>query len=311
MRQKRTILGFLLAALLFAAACTGKPSSIWEADPRAVESPVTRPSESAQASGPWYENIPPYSGISSVSVNEGIPFFLAEEIPEGVFEEYAPLDALGRCGVAFANVCREIMPTEERGSIGSVKPTGWHTVKYEVIADRYLYNRCHLIGFQLAGENANEQNLITGTRYLNVEGMLPWENEVAEYVQETGNHVLYRVTPLFEGENLVASGVLLEACSVEDNGAGICFNEYCYNVQPGIAIDYATGESSLEESWTMQETGTSDLGYDYVLNTNTRRFHDPSCQSVSEMKEGNREYYSGKRENLIEGGYSPCGRCRP
>ena len=203
------------------------------------------------------------------------------------------------------------MPTEERGSIGTVKPTGWHTVKYEVIADRYLYNRCHLIGFQLAGENANEQNLITGTRYLNVEGMLPWENQVAEYVHETGNHVLYRVTPFFEGDNLVASGVLMEACSVEDEGAGICFNVYCYNVQPGIAIDYATGESSLEKSGAMQESAASDLEYDYVLNTNTRRFHDPSCSSVSQMKAKNRENYSGGRENLIEEGYLPCNLCQP
>lgn len=309
MRQKRTILGILLAALLFLTACTDTLSLVQETNGAPAEASADAGSE--ETAGFWYEAIPPYTGNASVSVNEGIPFFLAEEVPEGVFEEYAPLDALGRCGTAFANVCLEIMPTEERGSIGSVKPTGWHTVKYEVIADRYLYNRCHLIGFQLAGENANEQNLITGTRYLNVEGMLPWENQVAEYVHETGNHVLYRVTPFFEGDNLVASGVLMEAFSVEDEGAGICFNVYCYNVQPGIAIDYATGESRLEKSGAMQESAASNLEYDYVLNTNTRRFHDPSCSSVSQMKAKNRENYSGERENLIEEGYLPCNLCQP
>lgn len=152
---------------------------------------------------------------------------------------------MGRCGVAFANICIDIMPTEERGEIGMIKPSGWHTVKYDVVDGKYLYNRCHLIGYQLAGENANPKNLITGTRYLNVEGMLPFENEVADYVKESNNHVLYRVTPIFESDNLVASGVQMEAYSVEDNGEGICFNVFCYNVQPGIVIDYATGESYL------------------------------------------------------------------
>ena len=182
-------------------------------------------------------------------------------------------------------------------------------MKYDCIADRYLYNRCHLIGFQLAGETANERNLITGTRYMNVEGMLPWENQVAEYVRETGNHVLYRVTPYFEGENLVASGVFMEAYSVEDGGAGICFNVYCYNVQPGVLIDYGTGDSEEDESWQPpQETAA---GYEYVLNQNTKRFHVPDCASVQDMSEKNREYYFGDREELIERGYIPCGRCRP
>ena len=162
------------------------------------------------------------------------------------FENYSDLDSLGRCGVAYANICRDIMPTEERGKIGMIKPSGWHTVKYDVIKDRYLYNRCHLIGYQLAGENANPKNLITGTRYLNVEGMLPFENLVADYVNNTGNHVLYRVTPMFSGSNLVANGVLIEAKSVEDNGGGILFNVYCYNVQPGVGINYENGDSWLD-----------------------------------------------------------------
>ena len=189
------------------------------------------------------ETIPEYSGNPYVELNGNLPYFTDEELSTTAFELYSELDSLGRCGAGYANICKEIMPTEERGSIGMVKPTGWHTVKYDCIADRYLYNRCHLIGYQLAGENANEKNLITGTRYLNVDGMLPFENEVADYVNDTDNHVLYRVTPVFSGNNLLASGVIIEAKSVEDNGAGVQFNVYCYNVQPGISIDYTTGES--------------------------------------------------------------------
>lgn len=189
------------------------------------------------------EAIPEYSGNPYVELNGNVPYFTDEELSTTAFELYGELDSLGRCGACYANICKEIMPTEERGSIGMVKPTGWHTVKYDCITDRYLYNRCHLIGYQLAGENANEKNLITGTRYLNVDGMLPFENEVADYVDETDNHVLYRVTPVFSDDNLVASGVIIEAKSVEDKGAGVQFNVYCYNVQPGISIDYIDGQS--------------------------------------------------------------------
>lgn len=189
------------------------------------------------------EAIPEYSGNPYVELNGNVPYFTDEELSTTAFELYSELDSLGRCGACYANICKEIMPTEERGSIGMVKPTGWHTVKYDCITDRYLYNRCHLIGYQLAGENANEKNLITGTRYLNVDGMLPFENEVADYVDETDNHVLYRVTPVFSDDNLVASGVIVEAKSVEDKGAGVQFNVYCYNVQPGISIDYIDGQS--------------------------------------------------------------------
>lgn len=189
------------------------------------------------------EEIPDYSGDPYVVLNDNWPEFDAEDLTVEPFETYSRLDYLGRCGTAYANICLEIMPTEPRGDIGQVKPSGWQTVKYDCVDGKYLYNRCHLIGYQLAGENANERNLITGTRYMNVEGMLPFENMVAGYVEETGNHVLYRVTPVFEGTNLLASGVKLEAFSVEDEGEGICFNVYVYNVQPGITIDYATGES--------------------------------------------------------------------
>ena len=190
--------------------------------------------------------IPEFSKQPYVLINENIPDFEEKDYTTQAFESYSELDHLKRCGVAYACLGRETMPTEERGEIGQVKPSGWHTIKYDVVNGNYLYNRCHLIGYQLSGENANVQNLITGTRYLNVEGMLPFENEVADYIEETGNHVLYRVTPIFEGKNLVASGVQMEAKSVEDNGEGICFNVYVYNAQPQIEIDYLTGESRLK-----------------------------------------------------------------
>ena len=192
------------------------------------------------------EEIPPWSGEAYVAVNGNIPFFVEEEYTTESYEFYSELDELGRCGMTMACIGIDIMPTEERGNIGSVKPSGWQSVKYDCVDGKYLYNRCHLIGFQLCGENANKRNLITGTRYLNIEGMLPFEDMVADYVKETENHVLYRVTPIFNGDDLVAEGVLLEGWSVEDNGEDICFCVYAYNAQPGIIIDYATGDSREE-----------------------------------------------------------------
>lgn len=247
------------------------------------------------------ETVPPYTDQPYVVLQENVPDFDSSDFTTQAFETYSPLDELDRCGVAYANICTELMPTEERGSIGQVKPSGWHTVTYDNVDGRYLYNRCHLIGFQLAGENANEQNLITGTRYMNVEGMLPFENQVADYVEETDNHVLYRVTPIFQGDDLVASGVQMEAWSVEDQGEGVCFHVYVYNVQPGITIDYATGES-----WTSEVTATH-----YVLNTSSKKFHLPECSGVRDMNGSNRQDYQGSRAALVEQGYSPCGLCNP
>ena len=195
----------------------------------------------------YLDDIPPFSGEPYVAVNGNEPSFLPGEMTTSSYEVYSPLDGLGRCGAASACVGVDLMPTEERESIGQVKPSGWQSAKYDCVDGKYLYNRCHLIGFQLAGENANEKNLITGTRYLNVTGMLPFENDVADYVQRTDNHVLYRVTPVFVGTELVARGVQMEAYSVEDAGDGVCFNVFAYNAQPGVIIDYATGESWLEE----------------------------------------------------------------
>ncbi|MCD8301220.1 MAG: DNA/RNA non-specific endonuclease [Clostridiales bacterium] len=206
------------------------------------------------------DDIPDYDSSPYVVVNDNIPFFTEDDLTTEPFETYSKLDSLGRCGVAYANICQEIMPTEKRGDIGSVKPTGWHTVKYDCVDGKYLYNRCHLIAYELAGENANNKNLITGTRYFNVQGMLPFENLVADYVKESNHHVLYRVTPIFDGDNLVADGVLMEAESVEDEGRDVEFCVFCYNVEPGIDIDYATGDSREDDSGEAGETSTASSG---------------------------------------------------
>lgn len=268
----------------------------------------------AAAAVQWYlrpetvslEDIPEWSGAAYVELEDNQPGFTKEEMTLEAFEDYSELDYLGRCGVAYANICPELMPTEEREAIGNVKPTGWVSAKYDCVDGKYLYNRCHLIGFQLTGENANKQNLITGTRYMNVDGMLPFENMVADYVKETENHVLYRVIPVYSGDDLVAGGVQIEALSVEDKGQGVSFNVYVYNVQPGVEIDYATGESWLEGESRPETPETA-----YVLNTSSKKFHLPACSGASSMKKENREEYSGSRESLIEQGYKPCGTCNP
>lgn len=289
--------------------------------------------------------IPAYDGKAYVAVNNNEPFFTDSDMTTTAFENYSDLDSLGRCGVAYANICKEIMPTEKRGKIGMIKPSGWHTVKYDVIKDRYLYNRCHLIGYQLAGENANPKNLITGTRYLNVEGMLPFENLVADYVNNTGNHVLYRVTPMFSGSNLVANGVLIEAKSVEDNGGGILFNVYCYNVQPGVGINYENGDSWLDGTTPQNEgsqssagsvagatagesgsssstTGSSSSGSDSSAAENSaadspnsetmvhitatgKKYHRAGCRT---LKKSDTEVTLDEAKSM---GLSPCGICNP
>lgn len=255
------------------------------------------------------DEVPEYGGDPYVVVNDNEPSFSKSDFTTESFEEYSNLDDLGRCGTAFANIGKDLMPTEKRGSIGSVKPSGWKTVKYDNVDGKYLYNRCHLIGYQLTAENANEKNLITGTRYMNVDGMLPFENLVADYIKETGNHVLYRVTPIFDGKNLVANGVQMEAESVEDEGEGVKFNVYVYNSQPGISIDYATGESRR----TSDETKNSDSSKEqtFVVNTNTHKFHNPSCSSARDTKESNKETLKCLRQELIDQGYEPCQRCNP
>ncbi len=297
--NKRLIAALIAVIILVAAsvtACTLLRSSVKE-------------NETTVPSGTQTEE--PY-----IKVNGNVPRFSDEEKKTAAaFENYSDLDALGRCGVAFACVGKETMPTEERGPIGSIKPSGWHSVKYDFVDGKYLYNRCHLIGYQLTAENANEKNLITGTRYLNTKGMLPFENMVADYVKETGNHVLYRVTPVFEGKNLVASGVYMEAYSVEDDGDGICFYVYVFNRQPGVKIDYLTGDSvadgTVESASGETTSAENEETKTYVLNISNGKFHLPDCDSVKKMKEENKQIMKCKRSELINAGYSPCGSCKP
>lgn len=253
--------------------------------------------------------IPEFSGTAYVVLNDNQPYFTEDDYTTKSYEYYSPLDELGRCGVVMACIGEDIMPTGERGEIGQVKPTGWVTAKYDFVDGKYLYNRCHLIGWQLTGENANEQNLITGTRYMNVDGMLPFENMVDDYIEETGNHVLYRVTPIFKDNELVARGVTIEAWSVEDNGEGICFSVYCYNNQPGVEIDYATGKSRLSDTPTSNTPTNTDT--EYVLNTKSKKIHLPDCSSVGKIKEDNKEVTDKSKEELINMGYEPCGACKP
>ena len=297
--NKRLIAALIAVIILVAAsvtACTLLRSSV-------KENETTVPSDT-QTEEPY------------IKVNGNVPRFSDEEKKTAAaFENYSDLDALGRCGVAFACVGKETMPTEERGPIGSIKPSGWHSVKYDFVDGKYLYNRCHLIGYQLTAENANEKNLITGTRCLNTKGMLPFENMVADYVKETGNHVLYRVTPVFEGKNLVASGVYMEAYSVEDDGDGICFYVYVFNRQQGVKIDYLTGDSvadgTVESASGETTSAEKEETKTYVLNISNGKFHLPDCDSVKKMKEENKQIMKCKRSELINAGYSPCGSCKP
>mgnify|MGYP004502895051 CR=1 FL=1 len=259
-----------------------------------------------------------YAGNEYVSVNENVPQFDEDEITTESFEQYSDLDVLGRCGVAVACIEKDIMPTEERGAIGQVKPSGWQFAKYDIVEGKYLYNRCHLIGYQLSGENANEKNLITGTRSMNVDGMLPFENMVADYVEKTNNHIMYRATPIYDGDDLVAKGVQMEAYSVEDKGKGISFNVFVFNSQPGVEINYKDGASKLSTYDTanvtdekIQNVSTADEPEEYVLNTKTKKIHRKDCSSVKDIREQNVEAYNGKKEYLIDNGYTECGKCKP
>lgn len=277
--------------------------------------------------------VPAYSGRAYADINGDVPFFTQEEMTAEPFHEYWPLDDLGRCTGAYACVGPETLPTQKRGDISSVRPTGWNTNRYSDIDGEMLFNRCHMIGHMLTGQDANERNLITGTRYMNVEGMLPFEESVVMYVEGTGHHVMYRVRPFFEGDNLVCTGVLMEARSVEDPLVQFC--AFCYNVQPGFEIDYATGDNRradeggdevqriIADPDTGEEAGSRQSGsgdtaasseeeqYTYILNTNTHKFHMPYCDSVQDIKDKNKQKTTMKREELIEQGYSPCKRCNP
>jgi len=255
------------------------------------------------------DEIPEFSYEAYVEINGNVPDFDENDLKAKSYETYGRLDALGRCSQCKACIGIDLMPTEKRGAIGMVKPTGWHSDKYNNVDGKYLYNRCHLIGYQLTAENANERNLITGTRYLNVDGMLPFEDEVADYIKETGNHVLYEVTPVFKDAELVARGVHMQARSIEDGGEGVSFNVYCFNAQPGIEIDYQTGDNKpSKEEYTFDDGSEKAT---YIINENSKKFHKPNCEAVDKMSEKNKKEYYGTRENLIKNGYEPCGFCKP
>ena len=261
---------------------------------------------------PSVQDVPAFSGEPYVVINDNQPEFTEEDMTADSYEYYAPLDMLGRCGYTMACIGYDLMPTEDRESISEVKPTGWVQAQYDFVDGKSLYNRCHLIGFRLTGENANERNLVTGTRYCNVQGMLPFENLVADYIKETDNHVLYRVTPIFTGDELVCRGIQMEAWSVEDSGDGVCFNVYVYNAQPGVTIDYLTGESWEEgRQESAAPTEASGVVAVYILNTNSLKFHSADCAQGQSIKESNRQDYEGTRESLTEQGYAPAGCCQP
>lgn len=251
--------------------------------------------------------VPAYSGQPYVVLENNIPRFSEKDYVTESYETYGSLDHLGRCTQAVACIGRDLMPTEERGAIGQIKPSGWQIAKYDFVDGKYLYNRCHLIGYQLTAENANERNLITGTRYLNVDGMLPFENMVADYIKQTGNHVLYRVIPIFDGSNLVASGLTMEGWSVEDSGAGICFYVYVYNVQPGVEIDYGNGDSQLAEPLTSQ----GEPEKDYIVNMSSGKFHLDSCSQAENIKPENRESFTTTRSQMLAWAFVPAGCCNP
>jgi len=303
---RKTIIYFLYLLIILTCftGCHKNSESLSAITPRSF-------SEESSASE-WFNSIPEYRGTPYIEVNHDIPFFTNEEKQNrDAFEIYSELDSLGRCGTAYANICEELMPVEDREtSLNSVTPSGWCQNQYD---GEWLLNRCHLIGYQLAGENANEKNLISGTRYFNVDGMLPFENTVADYINDNPNyHVLYRVTPVYQTDkDLMACGVLMEAWSVEDNGYGCQFCVYVYNVQPGIDIDYTTGENRKTEVHSLEDTRSAKKSITYILNVNSKKFHNSNCSNAKRITEINRSVYTGLRDDLISQGYEPAKCCNP
>lgn len=321
-----TIIGLVLAFVLFFLSGCSVVTNDFSADASgsAQVEAVTKKDDAAYLPGSadettatidGLEDIPEYSGKPYVEIGGNIPGFTKEQKSGRISTEYSNLDSFGRTGAVTALITPETLATDERQSIGMLKPSGWQLIKYDCVDGKYLFNRCHLWGYQNGGSDEIE-NLITGTRYLNTQGMLPFENEIADYVESTGNSVSFRATPVYSGDELVARGVHMEAYSVEDGGKGVCFNVYCYNVQPDIVINYATGESMLastgaQSSGESAATSTDEIARDYVLNTNTKRFHYPECSSVDDMKEKNKRQFHGTRTEAIDQGYKSCGGCNP
>ena len=318
-----------MAVMISMAGCgSGGSSADIGSSSAAVSSSETAASQSSYSGS--LSEVPAYSGDASITINNNVPEFTDRQLSsKESYQKYGRLDSLGRATACTALIDKDTMPVTGRGSIGMIKPSGWHLVKYDFINGKYLYNRCHLIAFCLTGVDGRSEylarDLVTGTRYMNIEGQLPFEEETADYIKDTGNHVLYRVTPVFRGRDLLCSGVHMEAESIEDHGSGIKFNVYCYNVQPGVAIDYASGDnhkvsgsaalagsdsSAVSEQKT--DADTSQAGRNtYVININTRKFHRPDCPSVKQTLAKNRKTVHEKRAALIKEGYSPCKNCRP
>lgn len=302
---------FLALIAIFAVICCVYMALKNEADSHSLVSESQIASQTVESvNSISADNLPQYNGKAFVAVNNNEPAFDKTKSAKA-FESYSKLDYLRRCRTAFACVGKETMPKEKRGDISSVKPSGWVHVEYDFIDGKSLYNRCHLIGYQLTAENANERNLITGTRYMNTEGMLPIENMVADYIKETNNHVLYSVTPIFKGKEPLARGVQIQAYSVEDKGEGICCNVFCFNVQPGIEINYSNSKSTLLNASSTTTTALSGGKYDYILNIRSKKFHKTDCDGAKDISPSNKEDYKGSRDALIQQGYSPCGRCNP
>lgn len=321
--MSRVLIGVVLSAVLVLSGCGGTTSSSSSSTDNPVTDSTTVVDTKTAAD---LSQIPAYSGDPYVALNGNKPNFSDSDLTTKSYEHYSDLDSLGRCGTAMACIGKDTMPKagEKRGSISEIKPTGWHNASYDFVDGKMVYNRCHLIAHELTDENANEKNLITGTRSMNVDGMLPFENMVADYIKETGNHVIYRVTPIFQGNELVARGVQMEGESVEDKGGGVLFNVYCYNVEPGVTIDYATGYTHADgtggttsSSASSSAASTSSSGSQdetvqtYVINKRNKKFHKPDCSGVAHMSEANKQTVNAKRSDLISQGYSPCGICNP
>ncbi len=298
-------LAALLSALVLVLSLTGCAT---EASPPASiqQSPSVQETSAADASG---LSIQAYTGEPFLEINGGIPGFTAEELTLTSRESYGPLDELGRTTQAIALVSDETRPgsQEKRTSLRDVHPSGWCQKQYDCVSGGSLYNRSHLIAWSLSGKNDDPRNLITGTTYMNQTVMQPYEERILAHIRNTGKHVLLRVTPVYEGSNALATGVQYEAQSIEDGGEAICFNLFFWNVQPGVVIDHATGESWLEAATPV----LPDTAGEYVLNTRTKKFHDPACDAVQKMKDQNKESFAGSREELLQGGYAPCGTCKP
>ena len=322
---KTAILSLLVVMMLSMTACQSKNDYVWteetdietdEPSGEVAKSPDDDTASITETEDMFqYNEVPQYSGQAVYKVHNNEPYFTKKEITDKSFEDYMPLDKLGRCQTATACLGTETLPDAPRGDIGQIKPAGWHTVKYpEYINGSYLYNRCHLIAYELSAENANEKNLITGTRYMNVSGMLPYENMTTDYIENTKNHVMYRATPIFVDDELVCRGVLLEGLSVEDKGVGLKFCVFCYDIQPNISIDYATGDSKRSPGFNDYQPKAEDdtaVKSNYVLNNNTMTFHKPDCSSVAKMSDKNKSYSSAAREQIMDEGYEPCQICNP